>query len=407
MVQGGKLGYYKVGSGISCEPRYALKNMDFYGITARFTDMKGDCRLLAADGVETVLAGLTVPELDFSDGRYYIVNNRQADGLIDWHGKELLPMEFREIRPSRDGQYVVVRKDYDDDAPAYIYRLTWTDDAPPVEGAVPGADASDDGAYASSGDPLAVGLQTVATLKDVRWIMGSDLLESYTAQGRALTAMDGTALSEPVYSYFSCDYGWITAEQGSVGDENYAECLMNGVGETIIPPGCQIIVVDNKNWAVAKTLVPGDPSDYDYNTTYGGKQLFYRYGGIDIYHLPDSRPVLSFVGDEVRAMDYSFKRDYVNVNDKRSGTTTTYDSDSNALGQTDGLYDWKLLPRDDGIVNGTGNKLNLKDADGNVIPSDEYSVAGEVLNALYPVSNKAGRVGLADTDGNSLIPMEL
>ena len=408
VVKDGKLGYYKVGSDISCEPSYALSNLEFYGITARFIDMDGNRRVLAADGVVTVYPDLTVAEMDFSNGRYYIVGNDKGDGLIDWHGKELLPPENNNvIKPSGDGQYVVVKENYKADVPTYIYKLTWTDDDPPVEGDRVEADASANIPYATEGEPLTVTLEPVAEVKNARWIQDSDLLMLEMDGGRALASIDGTQLSEPIFSYISSDYGWVDAIQGSLGDENYAECLMNSSGETIIPPGHQIIIVENEKWAVAKTLVPCGPDDYDYDTFNGGK-LYYRYDRIDLYHLPSAHLVTSLAGDEVKTSTYDFERDYLSVYDKKTDMTTVYDCDSNVLGQKEGTlsWPWEFIPREKETIYGSQNAYVLKDTEGNVITSDQFRVKGEVLNGLFTVSDKAGKTGLADVDGNLLIPME-
>ena len=44
--------------------------MDFYGITARFTDMNGDCRLLAADGVLSPILVFPGEELEAGGLRF-------------------------------------------------------------------------------------------------------------------------------------------------------------------------------------------------------------------------------------------------------------------------------------------------------------------------------------------------
>lgn len=161
--QGGKLGYYSLTEGVTCEPRYARDNLDNHGMCAQFTDMAGNINLLAADGVETALEGYDrVYPLDGAGGLLYRVNDSDYNyGVIDWHGNVVLPVEYDDADISGSGKYLAVKTDYN--APTQIFEVAWTPDAASAEAPKEGGEEGEAAAPAST-SAAALILDNVVTL---------------------------------------------------------------------------------------------------------------------------------------------------------------------------------------------------------------------------------------------------
>ena len=111
----GKTAFCDLNGNETMEAKYAKDNVDVYGASALLTDMEGNVRLLAADGVETVLdqAHSDARVLYYSDGRLYTFTDADYNyGLMDWHGNELLPAQYNSIKLSGDGSMLLVGIDY-------------------------------------------------------------------------------------------------------------------------------------------------------------------------------------------------------------------------------------------------------------------------------------------------------
>ena len=102
MLLDGKLGYYRLGEGLSCEPLYAYENLQNEGLSASFTAMDNTTHILTADGVELTPVGYSkVYELDGSSGRLYVVRDMKTSlcGLIQPRHQGERPRH----RPESDG----------------------------------------------------------------------------------------------------------------------------------------------------------------------------------------------------------------------------------------------------------------------------------------------------------------
>lgn len=153
VIKDGKLGYVTAGGNVTCEPKYSKDLMENNGASALFADMEGNTRILAADGVETVLEGYDgVSAMYYGSGMYYEVTDADYNkGMIDWHGQVIFPCEYSDIELTADGQYVVVK--LNDYTTAEIYQISG--DAVPagevvetaeeaVTEALPATDATDE-----------------------------------------------------------------------------------------------------------------------------------------------------------------------------------------------------------------------------------------------------------------------
>ena len=119
----GKIGYVTSGGEVTSEPKYSKDVFESKGVSGTVDDLTGNKILVAADGVETVLEGYDrINPLDGSYGVYYKVSNADGmEGVIDWHGEEILPCEYEDVSMSYDGNYILVNVDYDN---YEIYQVT-------------------------------------------------------------------------------------------------------------------------------------------------------------------------------------------------------------------------------------------------------------------------------------------
>ena len=134
VVQDGKLGYIDSQGNTTMEPKYSESAVEVNGVTAILTDLEGNERLLAADGTETVVEGYErIVPLQNGSGFYYRTEDAEYnEGMIDWHGNEIIPCENDDIVISGDGKYVLVDADYSDGI-VEIYKLPGAETEPPAE----------------------------------------------------------------------------------------------------------------------------------------------------------------------------------------------------------------------------------------------------------------------------------
>ena len=150
-----RLGYVTTDGTVTVEPSYAEDAVDLNGVSIFMTDLTGETKILAADGVlSDTPQGVETRNyaVDYSGGFLYkTLNDDYLEGLIDWHGNEILPCEYYDIDLSGDGNYLLVQKDYD--APYELYTVTYpsADGAAAVVTSQEGTDESTDGTEASTG----------------------------------------------------------------------------------------------------------------------------------------------------------------------------------------------------------------------------------------------------------------
>ncbi|MBO7710241.1 MAG: WG repeat-containing protein [Lachnospiraceae bacterium] len=111
----GKAAFCDLNGNETLEAKYAKDNVEVNGASALLTDMEGNVRILAADGVETVLdkAHSDARVLYYGNGLLYRFTDEDYNyGLMDWHGNELLPAQYDSIELSGDGSILLVNTDY-------------------------------------------------------------------------------------------------------------------------------------------------------------------------------------------------------------------------------------------------------------------------------------------------------
>lgn len=110
----GKIGFVNSEGQLASEPKYSRDAMEYNGVSGIVTDVTGAKILVAADGTETILEGYdSIYAMDAGYGMYYRIRNAEGmEGIIDWHGEEVLPCVYEDVSMSYDGKYLLVTEDY-------------------------------------------------------------------------------------------------------------------------------------------------------------------------------------------------------------------------------------------------------------------------------------------------------
>ena len=125
-----KLGYYDLDGNLTMPATYASDSLELNGASAVLTNPDGSKVLLAADGKETPLdeAHSSLDALYCGSGFLYTFDGEDyKTGLMDWHGNELLPAQYDSIRLSGDGEYLLVKTDYEN---SEVYQVTYDEPIP-------------------------------------------------------------------------------------------------------------------------------------------------------------------------------------------------------------------------------------------------------------------------------------
>lgn len=90
-----KYGFCDLNGNVTCEIKYAKNAVTLHGASFSVTDMDGSLYLVAADGVQTKLEGVTeINKYSGGLGDLLIATKGDKSGVIDWHGEEVLPFEY-------------------------------------------------------------------------------------------------------------------------------------------------------------------------------------------------------------------------------------------------------------------------------------------------------------------------
>ena len=90
----GKVGFVDTNGQVTCELKYGAAGVTQHGCTITVTDLDGSIYIVAADGTQTQTDFDEVDEYSGGDGSLLIVSKNDAYGLVDWHGNEVLPLEY-------------------------------------------------------------------------------------------------------------------------------------------------------------------------------------------------------------------------------------------------------------------------------------------------------------------------
>lgn len=115
VVRDNKVGFVDVNGNETVAPKYSKEISTLNGASYSLTDLTGATLIVAADGVETSVAGYKkVTAMSYCSGIFYQVETNDGKyGLIDWHGKEIVPAtnDYR-MKATGDGKYLIVSPDY-------------------------------------------------------------------------------------------------------------------------------------------------------------------------------------------------------------------------------------------------------------------------------------------------------
>ena len=91
----GKVGFVDANGNVTCEIKYASGAVTQHGCSLSVTDMDGSVYLIAGDGTQTKTDFDEISEYSGGDGSLLVVTKGDASGLVDWHGEEVLPLEYK------------------------------------------------------------------------------------------------------------------------------------------------------------------------------------------------------------------------------------------------------------------------------------------------------------------------
>ena len=236
----------------------------------------------------------------------------------------------------------------------------------------------------------------------VNWI-GTNRLIASGSGGYYLMDVKGNALTDEVFEdHFSSDGILIVAlKQDADGINSFGALNMDGV--EVMPFKYGDIKVFNGYWAVGIVLTDGTAIHYDYSSI--NSDNYYLISEADIYNIA-SGVCLATLPREQYADAYAFGN-YINIEDRTTQKSTTYDANFNVLG-TDLTYstDETYMPKSvqyfyhDGLT-------GLKDAEGNVILEPAYSIIyGFVDMDNYSLVETDEGKGLIDITGAQVVPPE-
>lgn len=203
--QDGKLGYVAAGGAVTCEPKLSTNILKNKGATAFYTDMEGVDHMLSADGVDTVLDGYTdIYTPYYSSGMFHRTKNADgAYGLIDFHGNEVLPCQYRDVSLSGDGRYVLAEVER---GVCQIFELTYPEIAVGAAPAEEAASETEGEAPAASGAAalldsaiLLLNTDAVANANAVVGLLNSAFNElgAESAAGAIINSAINTLQSDP------------------------------------------------------------------------------------------------------------------------------------------------------------------------------------------------------------------
>ena len=90
----GKVGFVDTDGQVTCELKYGAAGVTQHGCSLTVTDLDGSIYIVAADGTQTQTDFDEVDEYSGGDGSLLVVCKDDAYGLVDWHGNEVLPLEY-------------------------------------------------------------------------------------------------------------------------------------------------------------------------------------------------------------------------------------------------------------------------------------------------------------------------
>lgn len=245
-----------------------------------------------------------------------------------------------------------------------------------------------------------VELTQVATVEDGEWIGGGiSLLSVEGDNGYMLADALGNPLTEDIYWSFSYTRGYIIAT--TMEEDVNSKGILDQQGQEVVP--CKYADVDvlSTEWIVGYVVTETEGEPYDYSS-WGSSNTKYLIDTVDIYHMPEAACVASFTREEfsdAEAVGHS-----LNVENRSTGTVTTYDGQFNELGTAD--YIWSEdFAQMDYVTYRENGQTGLMDGEGNILLTPSFQYMEEVKRGYVEVDT-GEKKGLMDLQGNLVVPAE-
>lgn len=226
-------------------------------------------------------------------------------------------------------------------------------------------------------------------------------LEIGNYSGRALAAMDGTALSDQVYRSMTYHYGYfVTSLESGLGSSG----ILNAEGQIAVPFEYNDIQALSEVWAVGVRLTAtGTKEDHDYTLIGVSGNQYALIETVDLYNVQEGKLMATLTRDEF--LQAKANGEILNVVNRTSNTVSQYDGAFQLLGTVRSPYDF---PNEEAPEYGTfyeDGKYGLKDAQDNVVIPAQFDMIEDVKYGL--VKFRSGDLcGLADLSGNIVLPAE-
>lgn len=238
-------------------------------------------------------------------------------------------------------------------------------------------------------------------MKDVRWISDTNLLRYEGKEGYGMMTVDGTELTEAVYSNLDGEYGYVSAAKPT--DENRLNVfgVLAQDGTEVVPFEYGDIKFESCEWVLGFVLKEATADNYDYKN-FWGEDAYYLIDTVDIYHMPEANKVASLPRENF--LDADAVNHCLNIQNREDSVVTTYDAAFNALGTVRSTYSEDLAPADIQTYRDNG-QTGLMDAEGNIIMKPAFKYINNIYGNYASVST-GDKEGLIDLQGNVILPAE-
>lgn len=242
-------------------------------------------------------------------------------------------------------------------------------------------------------------LDKVGTVNDADFVYDSNLLRVRTRDGYVVAGTDGQVIRQEAYANVDSQHGYIVAAKPDAGLNCFG--AFDAQGSEVMPFAYGDVKFLSPDWALGFKLVDATAENYDYST-WGKEDVYYLIDTVDVYSVQTGKLVASL--PRANYKDADEVNGCINIEDRASGTITTYDKDFNALGTVDYTFDEDFAPP--ALVTYRENgQYGLKDAAGNVVMAPSFYTIYDFRNGYATVST-GEKEGLIDEAGNVVVPAQ-
>lgn len=255
--------------------------------------------------------------------------------------------------------------------------------------------------------PLVANAETTLTktnsLQYSHWISDTNLLCVEGDSGYGIATMDGTLLTESIYTRsFNYSKGYICGAEKSDDLHNQGVFALDGT--IVIPFEYADIKALNEHWFLGIVVEKSTADQYDY-TSWSSNNDYYLIKTVDVYYLEDGKgtKVSSLTRDHY-IDSYAFGP-YINIQDRTTNVISTYDAQFTQVA-TDLKYIFSESVEIGGLSTFRFNgQYGLQDAEGNEVMPASYSIIYDFYRGYAEVSTEV-KTGLIDEEGTLIVPTE-